>query len=92
MVRQKNSFQSRVCVADVVTGYDLEAFGLIVGKEPMMCLYSTAWRPILGLTQPPLHWVLEAIFPRRLAGTAGSSPSSEDAKNNRAVPPLHFMS
>jgi hypothetical protein len=76
-----------VCV--IATGW-----GLIPGRGKIL-LFSTASRPALGPTQPPIRWVPEAIYPgvkrpRREADL--SPPSSAGAKNGGAISPLPLTS
>jgi hypothetical protein len=58
-------------------------------------LYSTASRPAVGSTQPPMQWVLESVSPglRRSGHEADHSPLSvAEIKNGGAIPPLLHMS
>jgi hypothetical protein len=41
---------------DIGTGYGLDGKGSIPGRDKMF-FYSTASRPALGPTQPPIQWV-----------------------------------
>jgi hypothetical protein len=65
-------------------------------KKQDIFLYSTASRPVLGPTQPPIQWVPVALSPevKRPGREADhSSPSNVDVKNSRAIPPLlHWSS
>jgi hypothetical protein len=74
--------------------YDLRVrgpgFGFRHGQE-IFFLYSAAFRPALGPTQPPIQWVPEALSleVKRLKREADHSPtSSADVKNDGAIPPL----
>jgi hypothetical protein len=55
----------------------------------------TAFRPVLGLTQPPIQLVPGALSPRVMRPgreTDPSPPSSAEVKNGAIVPPLPDMS
>jgi hypothetical protein len=55
----------------------------------MTLLFCTESRPALGPTQPPIQWVLEAVYPevKRPGLEADHSPlSSSEVKNGAAVP------
>jgi hypothetical protein len=76
----------------IATGYGLDDRGSILERGKI--LFSTASRPALGPTQPPIEWVPGAISP----GVKGpgretdhSPPSSADVKNGGAIPPLPHM-
>jgi hypothetical protein len=52
---------------------------------------STASRPALGVTQPPIQWVPGALPPgvkRQRREADQSPPSSAEVKNGGAIPPL----
>jgi hypothetical protein len=58
-------------------------------------LYSTGSRPALEPTQPPIQWVSGALSPVvKGPGREAKhlSPSSAEAENCGAIPPLHHMS
>jgi hypothetical protein len=60
-----------------------------------MFLFAIMSRLALGLTQPPVKWVLRAASPgvKRLGREADHSPpSSAEVKNGGAIPPLPTMS
>jgi hypothetical protein len=64
--------------------------GSIAGRGKIF-LYSTASRLALGITQPPIHWILGALSSRvKRSGpeTGHSPPSSAEIKNGGATPPL----
>jgi hypothetical protein len=52
------------------------------GQE--IILFSTTIRLALGLTQPPIQWLMRGLSPGRK--TDHSSPSSVDIKNDGAIP------
>jgi hypothetical protein len=52
----------RVCSISTATGYGLEDWCSIAGREKNF-LFSTTSRPNLGSIQPTIHWVLAVIFP-----------------------------
>jgi hypothetical protein len=59
------------------------------GQE--ICLFSTAFRPALGPTQPHNQWVTGTLSPavKRPGPEAGNSPpSSTEVKYGGAIPPL----
>jgi hypothetical protein len=69
--------------------------GSIPGREQEIFLYSTASRPALGPTQPPIQWVPGSLSPglRRQGRKAGrSAPSSAEVKNGGAISPLSHTS
>jgi hypothetical protein len=74
----------------IATVYGLEGRNLIPGRVKIF-LFSTASRPSLGPTQPPIHWVPGVLFPevkwsRREADH--SPPSTAEDKNGGAILPL----
>jgi hypothetical protein len=74
----------------IATGYELDSWGLIPGMGKI-CLFSTASRPDLGSTQPPIQWVPKALFlkvKRPGCEVDHSPPSSTEVKNAGALPPL----
>jgi hypothetical protein len=42
----------------IATGYGLDVRGSIPSRDKILCLYSTASRPALGLTQPPIKTII----------------------------------
>jgi hypothetical protein len=57
-------------------------------------LFSTAFRPALGSTQPPIQWVWEAISPgvKQPGHESDHSPSSSaEVKNREAIPPHLYV-
>jgi hypothetical protein len=72
--------------------------GWVAGFDSRQCkiiLFSTASRPVLGLTQPPVQWVPRALHPvikRQGREVHHSPPSSAELKKSRAIPPLPRMS
>jgi hypothetical protein len=58
-------------------------------------LYSTAFRPPLGFTQPLIRWVLGVIYSgvNQLVCEADHSPTSNiKVKNGGVVAPIHHTS
>jgi hypothetical protein len=55
---------------------------------------STAPRPALEHTQPPIHWVLGAVFPgiKQSEREGDHSPPSTEVKNVGAIPPFSHTS
>jgi hypothetical protein len=77
------------------TGWMTAKLGFNSWQGQDIYLYSTASRPTLGPTQPPIQCVLGALSlglkrPKREADR--SHPSSDDANNSEAIPPLSKMS
>jgi hypothetical protein len=71
----------------IETGYGLDDRGSIPGRGEVI-LSSTASRPALGPTQPPIQWVTEALplGVKRLGREADHSPpSSTEVKNGSAI-------
>jgi hypothetical protein len=69
--------------------------GSIFDRWQEICLYSTAPRPALGPTQPPIQWgtgVLSPAVKRPKRETDHSPPSGAEVKNGGAIPPLPHMS
>jgi hypothetical protein len=66
--------------------------GSIPGRKKT--IFSSASRPALGSTQPPLQWVPGAVSPgikrRGLKADHSPLPSAED-KNGGAIPQLHHV-
>jgi hypothetical protein len=80
-----------VCIA---TGYGLDGRGSMSIRGKFF-IYSTAFRPTLVSTQPPIQWVQGALslgikWTRR--ETDYSPPSSAEVNNAVAVPPLSHTS
>jgi hypothetical protein len=74
----------------ISAGYGPDDQSSISGRERFF-LFSTASRPALGPTQPPVRWVPGAISkevkrPEREA--EHSPPSSAEVRNGGAIPPL----
>jgi hypothetical protein len=72
------------------TGDGLDGHGLILQGQEIF-LYSTASRPALGPTQPPVQWVPEALSPgvkRPGCEADHSPPSSAEVKNGVTIIPL----
>jgi hypothetical protein len=68
--------------------------GFVYRQWQEIFLYSTASRPALGPTQPPIYSVPKAFSPGlKLSGAEAdhSPPSSAEAKNE-AIYPLHHTS
>jgi hypothetical protein len=77
----------------LATAYLLDGPGSILGKDKIF-LFSTASRPAVGPTQPPIQWVPGALSPgvkRKWREADHSPPSSDEAKNGGAIPPLAHM-
>jgi hypothetical protein len=53
---QDASHKGRDNSVAIVTGYDLDGRGSKSGRIKIF-LFSTASRPVLGPTQPPIQWV-----------------------------------
>jgi hypothetical protein len=92
--------KSRDSSVGIATGYRLEigVLGFDFKRELGIFLFTTASRPALGPTQPPIQWVPGSFpgvkRPRREADH--SSPSSAEVKNAwtyTSTPPirLHCM-
>jgi hypothetical protein len=77
--------------SDSVTGLTAEELGFDSGQGQEIVLFSTTFRPALGLTQSPLQWVEGAASPgiKRTGCEADHSlPSCAKVKNGRAIPPV----
>jgi hypothetical protein len=92
--------RSRNSVVGIATGYGLDDRGVRV-RVPVGVknfLFSTASRPALGPTQPPIQWVPGALSPgikRQGRETDRSSPTSAEVKKMwiyTSTPPYAFMS
>jgi hypothetical protein len=71
-------------------GYGLDGPGSISDSVRFL-LFSTASKPTLGPTQPPIQWVIEALFPgvkRQRYESGSSSLSTSEVKKSGAVSPL----
>jgi hypothetical protein len=57
-------------------------------------LLSTASKPAVGPTEPPIQWTPEALSLgiKQPGGEAGHSPCNAEVKNGAAIPPLLHMS
>jgi hypothetical protein len=79
------SFRSRGSSVGVATGYGLDGvLGFDSRRGLGIFLFSTASRPALGPTQPPIRWVLRALSPGvKQPGCEAdhSPPSSAEVKN-----------
>jgi hypothetical protein len=84
------SYWSRESLVGIATGYGLEGWGSIPSRSKSF-LYFTVPRPTLRLTQPPIKWVSEALFPgysgQGVNLTAHLHPVL-GIKNGGAIPPL----
>jgi hypothetical protein len=84
---------SRDISVGIARGYRLYGPGSIPGSEGF--LISTASRPKLGPTQPPLQWGPGALCPgvKRLGCEPDKSPpSSTEVKKGGAIPPFPHIS
>jgi hypothetical protein len=75
----------------------MDGRGSITGRAKKFLPYSTASKPDLGLTQPPIQWVPGgggSLRVKPLGRQADPSPpSSAEFKNGGAIPPLsHTLS
>jgi hypothetical protein len=78
----------------IATRYGLDGPDLIPSKGKIF-LFSTAYRPILGPTQPPIQWVRGALshgVNRQGREADQLPPSSAEVKNDGAISPLSPMS
>jgi hypothetical protein len=76
------------------TGYWLDSRDSFPPRGKVF-LFSIAFTPVLGPTQPPIQWVPGAIYPglERLGREAENSPSSSaEVKSGGAIPPLPHTS
>jgi hypothetical protein len=67
----------------IATGYELDDRGVGVRVPVGSRIFSTSSRPALGPTQPPIQWILWALFPgvKRPGREAHySSPTSAEFK------------
>jgi hypothetical protein len=83
---------SRDSSVGVAAGYGLEDWGFVPGRCKMF--YSASSRPAVRPTQPLIQWVPRSPFVGvKLTGRkAGNSiPSTAEAKNGGAIPPLPHM-
>jgi hypothetical protein len=74
----------------IATGYGLGGWCSNPGKGNIF-LFSTAFRPALGPTQPPIQWVPMAISPgvkRPGLVAEHSPPTSTEGKIGGAIPAL----
>jgi hypothetical protein len=77
-------------LVDIATGYKLDDQGLISIRGKVFLSYITS-RLGLGPAQPPVQWILEAVFlgVKQLGCKADHSPPrSAEVKNDGAVCPL----
>jgi hypothetical protein len=85
----KRIFMSQDSSVGIVTGYGLVGRGSIP-SEVTNSPYSTAPRPAVGPTQPPIKWVL-GTYPRVKRPNVDadhSPPSSAEVKNVGDIIPL----
>jgi hypothetical protein len=64
-------------------------------QKKVIVLFSTASRPTLRPTQPPLQWVPEVLSlgeKRSIREDDHSFPSTAEVKTGGAIPPLPHMS
>jgi hypothetical protein len=76
-------------------GLQAERSGFDSRQGEEIFLFSTASRPALGPTQPPIQWVPGglSVGVKRLGREADHShPSSAEVKNGGAIPPLLHVS
>jgi hypothetical protein len=90
-------FVSRASSVPVAVAYGLDnrGTGVRFSAEARDIFYSTASRPPLGPTQPPIQWVLEALTPRvkRRGREADHSPAfSAAVKDGGPIPTLPHKS
>jgi hypothetical protein len=57
-------------LSGIALGYGLDDWGFEFRQGLEMFLVTTASRPALGHTQPPIQWVQEAFFPGDTAAAA----------------------
>jgi hypothetical protein len=68
----------------------LDGQALILSRDKIFLCFTVS-RLALGPTQPPIEWVVEAVYPRvkRPGHEADHSPpSSAEVRNDGAIPPL----
>jgi hypothetical protein len=78
----------------IAVGCGLDSQGSIPGRGKIF-LFSTASRPALGPTQPPIQWVPGVIsLGVKQPGHEADylAPSSAEVKNSGVIPPLPHMS
>jgi hypothetical protein len=78
-----------------VASYGLNGLGLYSRQGPEIFLFSTASRPALGATQPPIQSVPGGSFPevKRPGREADQTPPfTAEVKNGAAIPPLPHTS
>jgi hypothetical protein len=88
MVTEFNSFQS---VEQRATGWTTPS----IPGSSKICIFSTAPKPALRLTHPPLQWVREVNFSgvkQQGREADHSPPSSTEVKNGGGIPPLPHIS
>jgi hypothetical protein len=80
---------SRGTSVDIAMGYGLDGLGSIPDRDRFF-LFSIAFRPFLGSTQPSNRWVPGVKLPRREADH--SPATSAEVNNGGTVPPFPGMS
>jgi hypothetical protein len=93
--RRRYCLWSRGSSVGIVTPYGFDGQGLNPGRDKIY-LFSTASRPAVGPTQPPIQWVLGEIssgVKRQEREADHSPPSRAEANNGVAIspPPYVFM-
>jgi hypothetical protein len=91
---KQEEIKSRDSSVGIATGYGLDAWGSILGKNKGF-VFSIASIPALRPTYPCIQWVPGPISPRvkrPKRETDKSSPFSAEVKNGGAIPPLPLMS
>jgi hypothetical protein len=89
------SFSKQHCVLRKVRPDSLFHFPPIDSRQCKIFLFSTASRPTLGPTHPPIQWVSGTLSPgvKRQRREADHSPaSSAEVKKVAAIPSLPHMS
>jgi hypothetical protein len=82
------------CAIRLPTGYGVDGRGSNPGRGKIF-MFSTASRPAMGPTQPPIQWVPGTISPglkRPKREGDNSPPSSAEVKNDAATTPLPHTS
>jgi hypothetical protein len=75
-------------------GSRLDGWSLFAGRHTIF-IFSIAFRPLVGSTQPHFQWVPGAVSPavkRQNCEADHSPPSTEEVKNGGATPPLPHTS
>jgi hypothetical protein len=81
---------SRDSAVSIATGYGLDGRGVRIRFPVGSRIFSTASRPALGPTHPPIQWVLPALSSgvKRPGCETGQSPSNAEVKNDEVILPL----